>query len=782
MAENEKIELVSQLVESNDCMNGIDEGVNFAGMDEVPVDPLIGKCIAERYQVTKLIGAGGTGRVYEVHHLLLHQRMAMKVLHTTFNLDKEKLLRFRQEAQTLHALNHPNIARVSDFIIGPDGQPCMIMELVEGMSVDQWLAQNGPASMADVIRIGIQICQGLGVAHRKGVIHRDIKSSNIILEHADPARAKVVDFGIATRLAEDHAQLTCTGMILGTPAYMSPEQCQGQKLDVRSDIYSVGCVLYELATGRRVFVGDSTFVIMNQHINASPSGFPEVNSQFKCGTDLERVILRSLAKQPGDRYQSIDEMEIDLKKIEGHEKISRKSPASKTQPVRSALFVTMTLLVALCVITVQFTRGVKRVSLEVIGPQAASVSTAVVSPSRVMEWHHKTLADFSKLIDANPTNSELYCERATLYHFRNEEANALTDFTKALELNPQFVEALCGRASTNQNLGRADEAIKDANQAIKLSPGYNSFITRGQIYSAVGMYDAAITDLQKAAQLNSQRAAPLTELGCVYDRIGLHHKAIEIITRAMTLAGSSPREFCDRGLFYIHTREFDNATQDLSHSMIANWATPYSYMALLQVSRGDLSGAEANATRAISLEPLPARGYRYRGEVNRWRGAYDKAIEDYGIAIAQDPGYAPCYERRAMVFMKLGQWRNALSDLQEGLRLNPHSASSWSQLAIVRYELADKAGSDLAILMAFAANPTAICYANRAALMLRRGETTPALADCRKALDMDPFLADAHQTYGDVLSSLHGSAQDIDKARAKAKELGYPGASGQLGF
>jgi serine/threonine protein kinase len=301
--------------------------------DAVPRDTLIGSTVGHRYLVKALIGTGGHGRVYEGEHKLLRKPVAIKVLHSTRALEAEWLHRFKREAESISRLDHINICRVLDFAVGPEGQPCMIMEFLEGEALDATIC--GAANNCDkklsceqIIDIGIQSCRALGAAHSKGIIHRDIKPSNIFLL-ADPERpgyfhVKVLDFGLAKTLNVDDSErsLTETGKTLGTPAYMSPEQCYGKRVDGRTDIYALGCVLYEAMTGKKAFGGESMFELMAAHIHSTPVPFVQVNKDLKDYRDLEAVIFKAMEADEENRYQTCDRCLADLLKVKDGERPS----------------------------------------------------------------------------------------------------------------------------------------------------------------------------------------------------------------------------------------------------------------------------------------------------------------------------------------------------------------------------------------------------------------------------------------------------------------------------
>ncbi len=282
-------------------------------------DPFIGKVIAGHYVVTDVLGQGGWSIVYRAQHQTIKNRqVAIKVLHSHLVRDKDKVLRFQREAEAAMSLKHPHVAAVFDYGILNEGQPFIVMEYLEGKSLEEVLQAEGKLAPERILRLAKQACEGLAGAHENRVVHRDVKPSNIFLvkDASGDEFVKVLDFGLAKILTTDQSlpNLTQTGDTMGTPDYMSPEQCLGLALDERSDIYNLGYVLYEMFTGRKAVCGSNTFEAMNLHIYDSAIPFKEVDPKCQISVGLEAVVFKALAKNPDDRYQTILELRDALEK------------------------------------------------------------------------------------------------------------------------------------------------------------------------------------------------------------------------------------------------------------------------------------------------------------------------------------------------------------------------------------------------------------------------------------------------------------------------------------
>ncbi|MBK8173287.1 MAG: serine/threonine protein kinase [Sandaracinaceae bacterium] len=278
-------------------------------------DPLVGIVLHERYKILRRIGEGGMGIVYEATHVVIEKKVALKVLRDDFSSRPEVVERFRQEAKSASRIGHEHIVDISDFGETPSGASYFVMEMLVGEDLADLLAREGTLAPRRAAHILIQCCKALGAAHSKGIVHRDMKPENIFLiTREDQADfVKIVDFGIAKMSDIETAgapgrKLTKTGMIFGTPEYMSPEQAAGKALDHRVDIYAMGVILYELLTGRVPFVGDTFMGVLTQHMFEEPPPLRTVNAHVACPPELEAVIFKALSKDAAARFQSMDEM------------------------------------------------------------------------------------------------------------------------------------------------------------------------------------------------------------------------------------------------------------------------------------------------------------------------------------------------------------------------------------------------------------------------------------------------------------------------------------------
>ncbi|MFO0660900.1 MAG: serine/threonine-protein kinase [Polyangiaceae bacterium] len=285
-------------------------------------DPLIGRVINDRFKIVALIARGGMGKVYRAEQAPLGRVCALKVLTTNYagDSDPEFHKRFFLEASIASKLTHPNTVTIFDYGRTDDDIYYIAMEYLEGRTLHRAIREEGPFPEERATHIGRQMCRALREAHSLGVIHRDLKPANIYLvEHADEVDfVKVLDFGLVKNVADGQTEeLTQAGLFMGSPKYMSPEQIRGDKVDARTDVYSLGIVMYEMVTGKVPFDRANSVNILMAHVNEPPPPLREMYPECQCGPAIEEVIFKCIAKSPQDRFSGMDELLNALKRASG---------------------------------------------------------------------------------------------------------------------------------------------------------------------------------------------------------------------------------------------------------------------------------------------------------------------------------------------------------------------------------------------------------------------------------------------------------------------------------
>ncbi|HXQ62909.1 MAG TPA: Stk1 family PASTA domain-containing Ser/Thr kinase [Acidimicrobiales bacterium] len=284
------------------------------------------RVLSGRYELSHLVARGGMAEVYRAHDRLLDRPVALKVLFPELSVDRAFVERFRREAQAAANLSHPNIVPVFDW--GEDGGTYFIvMEFIDGRALSSILRTAGPMHPDRAAEIGADVAIALAYAHRHGVIHRDVKPGNVLI--TEEGTVKVTDFGIA-RAVNTEESLTQTGAVMGTATYFSPEQAEGMGVDARSDIYSLGVVLFEMVTGRPPFMGDTPVAVASKHVRENPPTPREINPSVP--PDLEAIILKCLAKSPEYRYATGDDLRVDLLRFREGRAVGAVAPPMMAQP------------------------------------------------------------------------------------------------------------------------------------------------------------------------------------------------------------------------------------------------------------------------------------------------------------------------------------------------------------------------------------------------------------------------------------------------------------------
>jgi serine/threonine protein kinase len=281
-----------------------------------PVDPYVGTTFDGRYKIESVLGEGGMGIVYLARHKVIDKKVAIKVLRADMAREKEITDRFLQEAKAASSIGNPHIIDISDFGHLPDGSTYFVMEWLDGKPLSKALEETKPLPVARLANVARQIAEALASAHQRSIVHRDLKPDNIFLikRGSEPDFVKILDFGIA-KVSSGTSKLTRAGSVFGTPHYMSPEQAAGAPVDSRTDIYALGVILYEMASGRVPFDADNFMGILTQHMYKSPVPIRALVPAHDVPPGLEAIILKALSKKPEQRYQTMEELSQDIDKL-----------------------------------------------------------------------------------------------------------------------------------------------------------------------------------------------------------------------------------------------------------------------------------------------------------------------------------------------------------------------------------------------------------------------------------------------------------------------------------
>ncbi len=536
------------------------------------------------YEVLDRIGTGGMGVVYKARDLKLNRIVALKFLTDVDPADKQRLLR---EARTASSLDHPNIATVHAVEEADDGQLCIVMAYYQGETLTAAL-RHGPLPLPKLINIACQLARGLGYAHAHGVVHRDIKPSNVIL--TTDGVAKVVDFGLARQLSPS-VPTESTG-ISGTLSYMSPEQASGKSADARSDIWSLGVVLYQMLTGRLPFSDPSAAATLLGILNSPPtplSGAPEV---------LELVIYRALAKTPASRYQSCSELLKDLERLgpDDAQPTIAKGPDLHRQ-VRLAVRA--------------LKPRVSRRMLLVLVVLVLMVSAVVLSRFE----RYRAPSRSSRLEAASPAYDPYLKGRAYLLRYDKVENidHAITRFQDAVKLDPQFplAYAALGEAYWQKYRVKVDTrwlapAEQYSKQALLLDDTLSTVHTvLGRVHEAKGQQELALQEFQRALKLDANNADAMLGRASIFAKEKRTAEAEVLFKTAAALRPDYWGGYQELAKFYFSQRRYEDAAREFRTvlGLVPDSAAVHASLGgtLLLLQR--FSEAEAELLSSLKIEP-----------------------------------------------------------------------------------------------------------------------------------------------------------------------------------
>ena len=477
---------------------------------------MIGKTLLH-YEILEQLGKGGMGVVYKARDNRLKRTVAIKALRPEALKDDESRKRFKREAIAASRLNHPNITTIYQ-IEEIDDALYIVMEYVPGETLGERL-DDGPIEMTTALDITIKAAQGIAEAHRQKIIHRDIKPDNILL--SSKGKVKVMDFGLAKRW--DKSSVTPEGFSMGTVDYMSPEQAQSAKTDVRSDIFSFGILLYELFTGELPFKGDHDLAVLYAIVNSNPIPPKKINP--KIPNRLEKTILRALEKKPEDRYQSITEIIRELKEIKKACKHELKPTLRKRRALAIAL---MGVCFAMCAILYWYLSldsakehidlAVSYIQQKRWGAAEAELHAALkIDSSSSKAWYYlanisyaqrdlkSAIERIEKAIDLDEKYKDAYYTLGYMLTDSNMIEQAKLAYHKAIEYDSSFVIAYSSLSDLYFRIGQPDSAIQLLNISLRITPDSqdNVHIYRnlGKVYDFKGQYQLAVENFEKALNI-----------------------------------------------------------------------------------------------------------------------------------------------------------------------------------------------------------------------------------------------------------------------------------------
>jgi serine/threonine protein kinase/tetratricopeptide (TPR) repeat protein len=632
---------------------------------------MIGETISH-YRILERLGEGGMGVVYLAEDLKLGRSIALKLLPPECTRSTQARARFLREARTAASLNHPNICTIY-AVDEADGRVFIAMEHIDGESLSDRIAR-GPIGISEVISTGIAVAEGLGAAHSHGIVHRDIKPGNVMV--TSDGRVKVLDFGLA--LAPDMTRLTREGRTTGTVSYMSPEQGHGAPVDHRTDIWSLGVVLYEMLTGRRPFVGDREQAVLLSIINDEPS--PPSGLRTGVPLELERIIAKAMAKDPADRYQHMDDMLVDLRAVKRDleavtaTRTAGLSPASRTTSDGRKW---RGILAAGAVVVVAALSGLiwnaVRTRNPVSGPTRGAPATLEARPSIAV----------LPFLDMSPErDQEYFCEGMA-----EELINALTHLSgldvSARTSSFQYKGGGHDIRQIGNDLGVEtvlEGSVRKAGPRLRITAQLINVDDGNHVWSET--YDRTMDDVFAIQDEISLAIVEKLKPALLGD------KGFELAKRAT----ENPEAYnlYLRGRWFWNKRTPPDLMQGIEYfkqaiGMAPDYALAYAgmadcYTALAEYSvsppEGVSHAARETALRALQLDDALPEAHAASGYIKivydwDWHGAET----DFRRAIELDPHYAPAHHRYAVLLSIMGRYEEGLAEIRQAQALEPNSVA-----------------------------------------------------------------------------------------------------------
>jgi len=774
--------------------------------------PFSNGAMVSHYRMVEKIGSGGMGEVYLAEDTTLKRMVALKFMPSHLATHADMRERFMREARAVAALSHPNIVTIHE--VGEfNGRPYFAMEHVVGESLRTTIKQ-GKLTTDEAVRLTMQICEGLHEAHQTGVVHRDIKPGNIIID--TKGRARILDFGLAMVSGEE--KLTKTGSTLGTVGYMSPEQVSGTKVDHRSDLFSVGVILYEMLTGRRPFEGDNDAAI----VRAIADSTPEPVARFRSGvtSELQQVVDKALSKDPSLRYQHADGMLADLKRLEVGSGAAGKARRGVWAALAALVVLAGYFVVDQVVLPEPEAEGwtnsvavlvfrdlspgkdqdyfCEGMTDEIIGRLSTINNLKVTSMQSMLRFKDTDLSmieigkelKVDNILEGNIQRvGEMVRVRAQLIRVEDDAhlwskryEREVADLSNIFDIQDDISRAIAGVMEVTLTDAEMTIAHKRGTDNIE---AYNAYMRGRYFWRKRTEKDlrAALRYFEEAISLDPSYALAYCGLADAWVHLPMHGnvtereaypKAREAVTRALELDENSAESHATMGRILYHMGEWDKAEEEFLTSIELNPGYPWSHLwyATLATLQGRKDVRKKHLDIAFELDPL---SLPVLTEISRDyfdEGNLEKMIEISNQRIEIEPSYQSAYIDLAYMYVRLGDTANALETVSRFVDRNPdywlsHCVLGWN---LGTFHMHDKARESFERSVSIAPESWKAHFYYGTYLLEMAGESDEAEPYLQRAMELDSNQYEPYQKYGKLLYRT-GRVEQAEKYLKRAVEL-----------
>jgi tetratricopeptide (TPR) repeat protein len=697
----------------------------------------------DRYDIRELVGRGGMGIVLKAFDSALNRVVAIKVLDPLLSKDPMARRRFTREAQAAAAVCHENVVTIH-AVEEADGHPYLVMQYVAGVSLQEKIDRTGSLGLKEILRIGTQTAAGLAAAHAQGLVHRDIKPGNVLLENG-VERVKITDFGLARPCAENDTLRTTAGIIVGTPSYMSPEQARGESLDQRTDLFSLGSVLYTMCTARAPFRAATAMALLRKVSDEDPPPIRSLNPEVPDW--LAAITCKLMARDREQRYQTADEvarvLSHRLAELQRFEQPGLPVPAVASEvPAKAAIPSCERWWVILASLSAVLATSAAALVLSMVAtghlapehdPRTASLPGPKSSKNAVTRGSSDNPGVPDPATGAVNSSSGLT---------RTDSANKVELFFEQARTDGMNFDGYLTRGRARLQSNELDRAIADLTHAIQLDPkNADPYHDRGWAYALKKEYANAIADYSQVIQIDPASAHAYYHRACALGMLNESKRAVADFDVAIRLVPNYPPYYFERSYAWIQLENWDHVIADSAKVIELTpgngWA--YANRAVAWREKRDFDRAIDDLNRAIQLQPNEASHHKWRGRTHALKGNRDQAIDDYTQALRIAPGDFQTVVDRACVCAQDGRYREAEADFEQALKILPGSDEALLRRAFFLHTARgdyDRAITDCDTALR-AAPARAEVFLNRGLAYVGKGKSENAIADFDQVLNLN---------------------------------------------